>query len=108
MSKKDYIINKIDNIEYRTSYGKGLGEIDKLKKYIDSPLTHSANAKELEAIDELEKYLAPPTYIGADGKEYRSIEAVKIANKIYWDSMKIDTLYKDFAQQSEEKKGRSR
>ena len=47
-------------------------------------------------------------YIGDDGKEYGTIEAVKIANKIYWDSMKINTLYKDFAQQSEEKKGRSR
>ena len=42
------------------------------------------------------------------GKKYGTKEAVKIASKIYWDSMKIDTLYKDFAQQSEEKKGRSR
>lgn len=86
MAKEDFINNKINIIDARTSYGKGFVENHNFRIYREPA----------------------PIYIGDDGKEYGTIEAVKIANKIYWDSMKINTSYKDFAQQSEEKKGRSR
>ena len=86
MAKEDFIINKNNIIDDRTSYGKGLVENNNFRIYREPA----------------------PIYIGDDGKEYGTIKAVKIANKIYWDSMKINTSYKDFAQQSEEKKGRSR
>lgn len=34
-------------------------------------------------------------YKGADGREYATVDEVRIANKMYYDSMKIDTSMRD-------------
>jgi len=45
-------------------------------------------------------------YRGDDGREYASPEALAEANRIYWDSVLIDTSHEDFAQQAEIEKAR--
>ena len=79
---KDYIINKIENESNITDYGKrGIGEIEAKKDIINEPIYK---------IDPRTDFGKGITYKSVDGQEYESIEAVKLANKAYWDNMMND------------------
>lgn len=84
MAKDDFIFNDTEIIDYRTTYGKGL-ESKVIPRY---------------------EYGDRIYYKGDDGREYATPEALAEANKIYWDSMMIDTSHRDIVQQAEIEKGR--
>lgn len=79
MAKDDLIFNDTKIIDYRTAYGKGLEQ----------------------KIDPRTDYGKGIYYKGDDGREYASPEALAEANRIYWDSMMIDTSHKDYARYAE-------
>ena len=82
MSNKDYIINKIENESCITNYGKRpTPEVDFKKDIIKEPIYK---------IDPRTDFGKGITYKSVDGQEYESIEAVKLANKAYWDNMMSD------------------
>ena len=84
MAKDDLIFNDTKIIDYRTAYGKGLEQ----------------------KIDPRTDYGKGIYYKGDDGREYATPEALAEANRIYWDSMKIDTSHRDIAQQAEVERAR--
>lgn len=84
MAKDDLIFNDTKIIDYRTAYGKGLEQ----------------------KIDPRTDYGKGIYYKGDDGREYATLEALAEANRIYWDSMKIDTSHRDIAQQAEVERAR--
>ena len=84
MAKDDLIFNNTKIIDNRTAYGKGLEQ----------------------KIDPRTDYGKGIYYKGDDGHEYATPEALAEANRIYWDSMMIDTSHRDIAQQAEVEKAR--